>query len=172
MRAVEIVEGRVWMKKKFLLFIAAMLVCATAAQADGTVTETSAEEKPLIIVTRKLDILINGEWIDIESFLDENGRTLVPVRKICEILNYRVDWFDSPRRVAVSKVPAVDNESRGGAGGDSLWFIMGERRYRVNGNYYDMDTAAQLIDGCAYVPLRILAEFLGYDVVYSPTSSS
>ena len=130
---------------------------------------------PAIVVTSGLAISIDRQKLDFQSkpFLDENGRTLVPVREFCEFLNYHVDWFDSPQRVCISTVPAdLDNANGGGAGGDSIWFTIGEKQYRINGNYYDMDTAAQIIDERAYVPLRVLAEFLGYRVIYAPVSGS
>lgn len=130
---------------------------------------------PAIVVRRNLDISIDGQKLDFQSkpFLDENGRTLVPVRELCEFLNRRVYWFDSPQRVCVSTVPSdFDTANGGDAGGDGIWFTIGEKQYRINGDYYEMDTAAQIIDNRTYVPLRVLAEFLGYDVIYAPVSGS
>ncbi len=133
------------------------------------------QAEPAVVVRRNLEISIDGQKLDFQSkpFLDENGRTLVPVRELCEFLNRRVYWFDSPQRVCVSNVPPdLDTANGGSAGGDSIWFVIGEKQYRINGDYYDMDTAAQIIDNRTYVPLRVLAEFLGYRVIYAPVSGS
>lgn len=131
------------------------------------------QAEPAVVVRRNLEISIDGQKLDFQSkpFLDENGRTLVPVREFCEFFNYHVDWFDSPQRVSVSRVPRNPSIDIG-AGGDSIWFVIGEKQYRINGDYYDMDTAAQIIDNRTYVPLRVLAEFLGYRVIYAPISGS
>ena len=135
--------------------------------------------RPNITVTKSLTIAADGVIIPFiaKPFIDENGRTLVPVRELCELLNYRVMWFDAPGRVAVSSVPIDEDKmygkaDSGCAGGDGIWFTIGEKQYRINGAYYEMDTAAQIVDNRTYVPLRILADFLGYDVVYVPVSGS
>ena len=137
------------------------------------------DAKPRMLVTRDLAVTADGVTVPFSSkpFIDENGRTLVPVRELCELLNYSVMWFDTPGRVSVSTVPADTDKmygraDGGGAGGGSIWFTIGEKQYRINGDYYEMDTTAQIIDNCTYVPLRVLSDFLGYDVVYLPVSGS
>ena len=35
-----------------------------------------------------------------------------------------------------------------------------------------MDTAAQIVNQRTYVPLRVLAEFMGYDVIYVAQSGA
>lgn len=136
-----------------------------------------ANEKPKMIVTNELTIKADGIVVPFNAkpFIDENGRTLVAVRELCEWLNYSVSWFDEPQRVAVSTVPAdldktFGRNEGGGAGGGSIWFAIGEKKYRINGDYFDMDTAARIVDDFTYVPIRVLADFLGYDVVYVPAS--
>lgn len=139
------------------------------------INTAAANAKLLIAVHSDLSISIEGIRVKFKSapFLDENDRVLVPVRKLCELLNKSLNWFDEPPRVAISTVPAVpDAPDLGSAGGGSIWFAIGETQYRINGNYHDMDTYARLIDEKTYVPLRILAEFLGYDVAFIPTSGT
>lgn len=139
------------------------------------IKSAAANAKPLIAVHSDHGISIEGIRINFKSapFLDENDRMLVPAREFCELLNKSIDWFDEPPRVAVSNIPEVpDAPDLGYAGGDSIWFTIGEMQYRINGNYYDMDTCARLIDGKTYVPLRVLGEFFGYGVAYIPVSGS
>lgn len=138
------------------------LVGALTALADG---------KPQILVYSNFDVVIDGQKAAFhhEVFSDENGRMLVPAREICGYLNKRIYWFNSPARVAVSAVPAdPDNTGGGGAGGDSICFTIGEKNYEINGRLHETDTAARLVDGSAYIPLRTLAEFLGYHVAFVP----
>lgn len=128
-------------------------------------------EKSQIIVREKDKSMIIDDVevvLSLSPYINESGRIMVPVREFCGLLNYSIMWFDEPGRVAISLMPAVLDKSQGSAGGDSLWFVIGEKRYRINGEYYDSDSAAQIVDNTAYVPLRILAEFLGYTVSYVP----
>lgn len=98
-----------------------------------------------------------------KPFIDENGRTQVPVRELCEFLNKRVYWYENPQRVAISTVPAdLDNTN----GGGSIQFIIGENKYSKNGVEYTMDTAAKIINNRTYIPLRIAGEFLDYEVIW------
>lgn len=139
------------------------------------IISSAADSKPLIAVHLNLDISIEGIRAEFNSspILDKSNRILVPAREFCELLNKSLDWFDEPPRVAISNAPAIpETPDSGSSGGDSIWFTIGENQYRINGNYYDMDTAACLIGGKTYVPLRILAEYLGYNVVYLPASGS
>ncbi len=106
-----------------------------------------------------------------KPFIDAEGRVQVPVREFCEQLNFGVTWFENPGRVSVSSVPSdLDKSNGGSAGGASVWFTIGERQYRINGTYYDMDTEAQIINDRTYVPMRYLAEALNYYVAYNPSS--
>lgn len=139
------------------------------------IISAAANAKPLIAVHANLDISIEGIRANFKSapIIDENSRTLVPVREFCELLNKSLNWFDEPPRVCISEALAIPESSDlGHSGGSSLWFTIDENRYRINGTYYDMDTYARLINGKTYVPLRILAEYLGYSVVYAPVSGS
>lgn len=125
-----------------------------------------------IMVSVEKDIVsvsINDEQIDFtdKPFIDENGRTQVPVRELCEYLNKKVYWFENPQRVAISTVPAdLGNTYGGGAGGDSIQFVIGECKYSKNGKEFPMDTAARIINNRTYIPLRIAGEFLNYEVIW------
>lgn len=128
---------------------------------DGSILVSSGNES--IIIS------INGKMIDFvdKPFIDENGRTQVPVRELCEFLNKRVYWYENPQRVAISTVPAdLDNTNGGGAGGDSIQFVIGENKYSKNGKEYPMDTAARIINNRTYIPLRVAGEFLNYEVIW------
>lgn len=121
----------------------------------------------------KLRIEVDGQAIPFvhQPFIDSDGRTQVAVRDFCEFLDKKVLWIEETQTVSISSVPAsLIPLDGGGAGGASYWFTIGEKQYRINGTYYDMDTAAQIINGKTYVPLRYLAEAMKYYVAYNPVS--
>jgi len=131
----------------------------------------SSPENTILVSSQNGDIVvkINNEIIEFNDapFIDENGRTQVPVRELCEFLNKRVYWYENPQRVAISTVPAeLDNTNGGGAGGDSIQFVIGENKYSKNGKEFPMDTAARIINNRTYIPLRIAGEFLNYEVIW------
>lgn len=82
----------------------------------------------------------------------ENGRTLVPMRFIFEALGLAVQW-DQETQTAVAS---------DGARGCS--FTVDSAQAVINGAPYTLDAPARLRDGRTLVPLRVLAEGLGYTV--------
>ena len=125
------------------------------------ISAISSQGKPQITVNENLDIRVNGQKAEftLSPFITQEGRTLVPAREICRYLNKNIIWLDSPARISVS------------SGSDILVCAIGESNYSINGNLYETDAAAQLIDGHAYIPLRTLAEFLGYSISFIPSSN-
>lgn len=153
--------------KKVLSFILIMSLCICCSNVYAN--ETNNGNILVSVKNNNVVISINGEMIDFvdKPFIDENGRTQVPVRELCEFLNKRVYWFENPQRVAISTVPAdLDNTNGGGAGGDGIQFVIGENKYSKNGKEYPMDTAARIINNRTYIPLRIAGEFLNYEVIW------
>lgn len=104
----------------------------------------------------------------VEPFIDTAGRTQVPVRDIAEQLGMEVSWFEDEKQISIS--PAV-TEDKGGAGGDSYHFVIGENRYRKNSTYYEADTSAVIINDTAFVPLRFFCEMLGYGISFTDNST-
>lgn len=153
-------------------FAAINPICSMASEDELDFSYLIKPSENIISVSSEhenIKIEIAGKNIEFTNkpFIDENGRTQVPVRELCEFLNKRVYWFENPQRVAISTVPAdLDKTNGGGAGGDSIQFVIGEPKYTVNGREYPMDTSARLTDGKTYVPLRILGEFLNYKVTW------
>lgn len=85
----------------------------------------------------------------------ENDRILVPVRELGENLNYEVTW-NAPAMVTIT---SADKK---------IVMKIGEKQYTLNGEAKIMDTAPVLKDGVTYVPVRFIAEELGYQVSFNP----
>lgn len=99
------------------------------------------------------------DFPDAQPFIDENGRTQIPLRAFSESIGKQIYWYEDTQTVCVSSVPEGT-----AAGGMNVWFTIGENRYRVNGDYYDMDTAAIIKDERTYIPVRFAAEAMGLTV--------
>jgi hypothetical protein len=84
-------------------------------------------------------------------------RTFVPIRFIAEKLGMEVNWNDTNRTVTFTK------------GDEILKLTIGEYRYLQNGHYFSMDTAAEIQWNRTMVPVRFVAEALGYAVEWNST---
>lgn len=98
-------------------------------------------------------ISINGS----ESTLDavpiiQNDRTLLPLRAVVEGLGGSVAWEDETKTAVFAK-------------GDKVIFMtIGSKTAFVNTTEYTMDTEPVIIDGRTMLPIRFVAENLGFDV--------
>lgn len=107
-------------------------------------------------------IKINGETAQIPQgfgeILETDNRTFVPLRFISEFLKNEV-WFDDASKTAGVASPStillVQN-------GNNILYVVSA----LTGETVPviMDTAAFIKDGRTYIPIRFLAEALGYTV--------
>ena len=96
-----------------------------------------------------------------------NGRTMVPVRAISEMLGYRVSWIQDKQQVEVFE-----------ADGAHPVIIMNIDSTRAYYEAYEpalgdtvgaeatLDAPATIINGRTFVPLRFISEAVGYGVEY------
>lgn len=137
-----------------LLCLALLLPGQLALANDG---QTDAPPPPPVDPTKPLRLVIAGEEVepDVPPQI-VNDRTLVPIRLISEALGARVYWNESTRDVTI-----ID-------GDDLIQFRIGDTRAWVNNRSYTLDVPAQLIDDRTLVPLRFVAETMGFRVDWDP----
>lgn len=133
------------LKKLIMMFIIATLLSSVMVYAS------CAEEQ-------EIKIKINGKQIDtdVKPFIDENSRTLVPVRVIAENLNARVTWNQDYQEVMVCKRNRI------------LKMQIGKDEMKVN--FFDiekMDTTATIKDNRTFIPLRSIVENLNCEVSWN-----
>ncbi|NLW27906.1 copper amine oxidase N-terminal domain-containing protein, partial [Acetivibrio saccincola] len=115
-------------------------------------TTTSFAQLPLRVV-------VNGNRVnfpDAEPFIDDNGRTQVPVRFVSEALGAEVSWEGSTKTVTISQ---RDKEIK---------IVIGKKDYTINGEKSLMDTEALLKEDRTFVPIRFVSEGLGARVDWDP----
>jgi len=99
----------------------------------------------------------NGNKIDIENPpIIINGRTLVPLRFITELLGGKVSWNSSEKRVDIN-IETLKGETK-------ITFYIDKNYYFVNGDKYFLDTPPKIISGRTYIPLRVFVEALNYKI--------
>jgi hypothetical protein len=96
--------------------------------------------------------VVNGDRVnfpDAEPFIDDNGRTQVPVRFVSEALGAKVDWEGKTKTVTISQ------------GDKEIKIVIGKKEYTINGEKNLMDTEALLKEDRTFVPVRFVSEGLG-----------
>ena len=87
--------------------------------------------------------------MDCAPYVDENNRTMVPVRFVGQALGATVNWNPSAKTVLVA-----DEEN-------TVVFAVGSDEMTVNGRTTPIDTAAVIQDNRTMLPLRAVAESIG-----------
>ncbi len=128
--------------KKYILLIL-ILACFIPVSAEN-----------VSIITRdNISVFLDGQPVsfDVPPFLSEN-RVLAPVRAIADTCGASVLWDDA------TKTASIKDESL------DVSFVIGDRGMTVNGEYREIDTAATIVSGRTFVPLRALTEIFGLSV--------
>ncbi len=98
------------------------------------------------------DKIYNGRevaTIDASAYIDNAGRTMVPVRALSEALGAKVIWNNDIRTATIVK------------GDKIVQFTEGKPFYYVDSVKYNSDSTVVIKDGRTYVPLRAVAEAFG-----------
>ena len=102
-------------------------------------------------------VSINGYSVlftDAQPFIDANSRTQVPLRRIASRMGCRVSYDDESREILLSKQ------------GTDIRLRIGSSEIYCNDSVISMDTEAVILNDRTYIPLRYLAQALGYEVEY------
>ena len=101
-------------------------------------------------------VMVNGfyvEWPDAEPFIDENSRTMVPLRAVANAMKLSVTWE------AYARVASFSDGTK------TIRFPIDScQALTDDGSMIEMDTAAVIVNDRTYAPVRYLAEFFGYSV--------
>lgn len=141
------------MRKWVIAGLVAAMICSLF-----TVTASAASNPPSFV-----SVVMDGQKIwfpDAQAFVDENNRTLVPVRFIAEKMGAKVGWEPETMTVPIER--------------DDLHIVLtiGESKALVNGQEMVFDTKAITSGGRTFVPLRFVSEALGAEVKWdNPTST-
>ncbi len=108
---------------------------------------------------KNITVLLNGNKLEFDVFpVIENGRTLVPMRKIFESLGATVYWNESTRSVTAVR------------GVDVINVTVDSKVMTKNGKDIYLDVPARLMNSRTLVPVRVIAESFGLTVLWDATS--
>ena len=119
-----------------------------------------ASTKPILEVKNsggELEVSANEKKInftDALPFIDGNNRTQLPVRAVSESIGCKVEYDDNAKIVYITSTD------------EKIQLKIGSEDMIVNNEVIKMDTSAQIINDRTYIPIRYIAEALGYDVIW------
>jgi len=135
------------LKMKKITVLTLVLMILTATLSAG-----------VFAVQIPLRVVVNGSRIsfpDAQPFIDENGRTQVPVRFVSEALGADVGWDGKTKTVTIEQ------------GKNKITLVVGKSEYTVNGKKMKMDTSVLLLEDRTFVPVRFVSEGLGANVEWN-----
>jgi len=104
-------------------------------------------------------VYLNGSPLRLEvAPIQQNGRTLVPMRDIFEALGATVNYNSLSQTIAAQK------------GTTTVRMALGTRNATLNNVPVKLDAPAQAYYGRTMVPLRFVSEALGADVSFNPSN--
>jgi hypothetical protein len=118
----------------------------------------------LVVLDKRLTISVNGKEVDFpdaKPFIDENGRTQIPIRAVMEELDCSVTYDEETQTVSV----------KGNNDDINITLMIGNNVMQSSNGNVIMDTAAKIIDNRTYIPVRFVAEALGYTVNWEQTGT-
>lgn len=142
------------MNKKYRFSVLAVTIFFAVAGMLGTVAPAQA---------KAVQVIVNGQAVifpDQQPFINQDNRTLVPVRAPMEAAGASVSWNDETRQVTVAK------------GDKTAVFTIGSRVYTVNGKAMQMDTTAQIVGNRTVFPIRFVAEAIGLAVGWNAQTNT
>lgn len=147
------------MKKRLSLLLAVIMVVSAFCMTDAAAADTSTTAD---IGSSVLTVKYNGEAVtfpDAQPFVDENSRTLIPVRFVAETMGAVVSWNEETQSAVIEE------------NGITVTVPIGSDMILVtedgNISVVKMDTATIIREERTYVPIRYVAEALGAWVSYS-----
>ena len=137
--------------------LSTIIPIATPTQEPSTNVEPTTVPKKLTVKSGdELTVGVNGEDVifpDAKPFVDENGRTQVPIRAVSEMLDCKGDWDDATKTAVITK----DN-------GDIVKVTLGSDVLLMNDKTTKMDTTAIIKEERTFIPVRFVAEAMGMEV--------
>ena len=125
----------------------------------------SAEElsyaKSLLFVTldgklvHPRSVRVSADYLDTTTAQTRNWRTMVPVRRLAELMGATVDYDAATRQITIRRA------------GDTFVMTLDNTTAYRNGTPFQMDVAPYAENNRTYIPIRYIAEFFGQKVEWN-----
>lgn len=144
--------------KKMLVVLLAFLLLGAVTLNTAVAQQQFGQE-----FEQEINVVVNGIRVafpDARPFINEDSRTMVPIRFIAEELKAKVEWNGEKRLVTMNLA------------GKQIILGIGNSYAHVNSVKTEFDTAAEIVQGRTMVPLRFIGETFGADVKWNGESKT
>ena len=109
-----------------------------------------------------VNVSIEGEPVEFDGqqAILIDGRVLVPVRGLFEMLDFQVYWDYEAREATISTLYVT------------IVIAEGSETFTVGGTSYNLDVPAQIINGSMMVPIRLTLESAGFYLGWEPATQT
>lgn len=170
------------MKKLAALVLTGIMMLGCFGIVYAAETQVTVDGKPVV-------------FTDAKPYVDENGRTMVPLRPVANAIGLEVTWDARSQTAIFSETydPGIEGFGANVDGKQvagrmvymSLSFVIDSSDVEMFGKVelddggmtmvvdgFTMDTTPVVKDGRTYAPLRYLAQSFGYDVGWDKATST
>ena len=129
--------------------------------ANGVAAEQLNYARGLIFVTLDGDVVhprsmrVSRDYIDYTAAHIRNGRTMVPVRRLAELIGAVVEYNGATREITIQRAD------------DVILLTLDSMTAYQNGVPFQMDVAPYVENSRTYVPIRFIAEFFSQNVTWN-----
>ena len=130
--------------------------------ATGATTTTVSEATSTTNFVVGNDVYTSGGQqftMDAQPHISE-GHALIPVRYLADALGAQTSWDANTQEITITK------------GNVDIELTIGSTTLTVNGKALLMDSAPVIKNGRTYLPVRYLAEALGYDISWDAATQT
>lgn len=132
---------------------------------SGNVSDGKLNKTIIELQINNKDIKVNGVTKELDPGRSTvpvivNERTMLPIRAIVEALGGKVEYEPVEKKIAIK----LD--------GKTLDMWIGNKDIKINNNNKTMDVAPLIINERTMVPVRFVAENLGYEVEWKPATKT
>jgi len=136
---------------------AGMLAQEPPAIAPDTILEpiTATDDRGIAVTIDGQPVIFSGQ-----NPVIVDGRTLVPVRGVFEMLGFDVDWNPDTRRATLTR------------DADEIVIAIGSINFFTNGTSHSLDVPAQIVGGSTMLPIRAVLESVGYGLSWDEATNT
>ncbi len=151
-------------KKTFIVILCMLMLVVNVSAAETFSGTIVYDGKSYDYTGTKFEIYVNSKLVEtpVPPIVLENGRSIVPVREICEALGADVLWAEGRNGKASSVLICKSDKV--------INLKLDEKTASVNGANYELETAPKLVSykgiGKTMVPVRFIAENFDMNVKY------
>ncbi|MCL2047138.1 MAG: copper amine oxidase N-terminal domain-containing protein [Defluviitaleaceae bacterium] len=137
----------------FRLFAHLLVFVMVITSLNVTPLKVAAQEETPF-ASEAISVIANGIRVNFpdQAPLSVNGRTLVPVRGVFEVLGFVVEWDSGTQQVTLTRSE------------DTILITLGSDTFTTNGERHALDVPAQIIGGRTMLPIRAVMESVGYNL--------